>query len=179
MTRSMFALHNERPRTEKKIIEALKAIEPKADLFTFATPDPKSVFLFLEDQAGNRFGTLSMSDGTLRYLVFAYLVYGLADLRYTDGFSPLVMIEEPENGLYVGQLRPLFETIDPSGASGQFVFTSHSPYFIDLFENNLPGIHLLKPGKPSSILMQPDAAKVRTLLEQMPLGELHFREMLS
>ncbi len=179
MSKSMFALHNERPRTEKKIIEALKTIEPKADLFTFATPDPKSVFLFLEDQEGNRFGTLSMSDGTLRYLVFAYLIYGLADTRGFSSFSPLIMIEEPEDGLYVGQLRPLFETIDPSGASGQFVFTSHSPYFIDLFEKNLGGIHLLKAGKPSSVLTQPDPAKVQKLLEDMPLGELHFREMLS
>lgn len=179
MTKSMFWLHNERPRTERKIIDALKMIEPKIDLFTFATPDPKSVFLFLEDQEGNRFGTLSMSDGTLRYLVFAYLVYALADMRPSNTFSPLLMIEEPENGLYVGQLRPLFETIDLSGASGQFVFTSHSPYFIDLFEKNLEGIHLFKPGKPSSVLIRPDPAKVQKLLQEMPLGELHFREMLS
>jgi predicted ATPase len=47
MARVMFALHNERPRIEKKIIEALKAIEPKVDLFTFTSPDPKSVYLYL------------------------------------------------------------------------------------------------------------------------------------
>jgi predicted ATPase len=120
-----------------------------------------------------------MSDGTLRYIVFAYLVYALADARAANSFSPLVMIEEPEDGLYVGQLRPLFEKIDPSGANGQFIFTSHSPYFIDLWENNLAGIHLLKPGRPSSILINPDPAKLEKLLEQMPLGQLHFREMLS
>jgi len=179
LTKSMFWLHNERPRVEKRIIDALRSIEPKIDLFTFAAPDPKSVYLFLEDQEGNRFGTLSISDGTLRFLVFAYLIFGLADGRAGNQFSPLVMIEEPEDGLYVGQLRPLFEKIDPSGASGQFIFTSHSPYIIDLWERNLAGIHVFKPGKPSSVLVRPDPARIQQLLEHMPLGELHYREMLS
>ncbi len=94
-------------------------------------------------------------------------------------FSPLVMIEEPEDGLYVGQLKPLFEKIEPSGAQGQYLFTSHSPYFIDLWEKNLQGVHLLRTGKPSSVLVQPDQNKLAKLLEQMPLGELYFREMLT
>ena len=179
MTKALFALHNERPRIEKKVLEALKAIEPKADLFTFASPDPKSVHLYLEDPEGHRFGTASMSDGTLRYIVFAYLVHAMADAKAPTPFAPVIVIEEPEDGLYVGQLRALFETIDPSGASGQFIFTTHSPYFIDLWEHNLAGIHLLKPGKPSSVLTRPDAAKIQKLLEEMPLGELHYREMLA
>jgi predicted ATPase len=179
LSKVMFALHNERPRVERKVIESLRLIEPKVDLFTFTSPDPQSAYLFLEDQEQNRFGTKSMSDGTLRYLVFAYLVYSLAEAKASTPFAPLIMIEEPEDGLYVGQLRPLFEKIDASGASGQFLFTSHSPYFIDLFERNLSGVHLMKPGKPSSVLVIPDPAKIGKLLEQMPLGELYFREMLT
>jgi len=179
MTKVMYMLHNERPRVEKKVIEALKAIEPKAELFSFRSPDPKSVYLYLEDREGNPFGTASMSDGTLRYIVFAYLIYALVDDKADDAFSPLIMVEEPENGIYVGHLRQLFEKIDPSGDFGQFIFTSHSPYFIDLWEKNLAGIHLLKAGTPSAILIQPDPAKIERLLAEMPLGELHFREMLS
>jgi len=38
------------------------------------------------------------------------------------------MIEEPENGVFVGHLKPLFEKIDPSGGHGQLLFTSHNPY---------------------------------------------------
>jgi predicted ATPase len=179
LSKVLFALHNEQPRVERKIIESIKAIEPKIDLFSFRSPDPQSVYLFMEDREQNRFGMQSVSDGTLRYLVFAILVHGLAENRAMAKFSPLVIIEEPENGLYVGQLKPLFEKVDSSGASGQFVFTSHSPYFIDLWENNLAGVHLLKPGKPSSVLVVPDQDKLKKLLAEMPLGELHFREMLS
>lgn len=121
----------------------------------------------------------SISDGTLRYLALAYLIYAMGETKPPQSFSPLVIIEQPEDGLYVGQIKPLFEKIDLTGVNGQFVFTSHNPYFIDLFEKNLQGVFLLKPGEPSSVLVSPDTAKVNKLLEHMPLGELYFREMLA
>jgi hypothetical protein len=37
----------------------------------------------------------------------------------------------------------------------------------------------MKPGTPSPSLSKPDPAKVRQLLNDMPLGELHYREMLG
>lgn len=179
LSKAMHVLHNEHPRTERQVIEALRVVEPKVDVFSFAEPDPDSVYLFLEDKERNRFGPQSMSDGTLRFLTLAYLVCTLADPGQPRESTPLVIFEEPENGLYVGLLRSLLDKIAADGSSGQFIFTSHSPYFIDLFEKNLQGVHLLKPGSPSSVLVQPDPAKLAKLLEEMPLGELHFREMIT
>jgi hypothetical protein len=141
-----------------------------------------------------------MSDGTLRFLAMTYLLVvcnerskeakmpHVTRLGYVipprvsksrESNIPLIMIEEPENGIYVGHLKPLLQQIDMSGAAGQFIFTSHSPYFIDLFDSNLEGIHVIKPGKPSSVLVKPDPSKVKALLDQMPLGEMHYREMLA
>lgn len=177
--RSLNTLHNEDPRTEKKIIDAVKLVEPKLDLFSYRSPDPEHVYLFLEDEEGHRFGSRSISDGTLRYLAIAYILVVLQKQTKELDVRPLVTIEEPENGLYVGHLKPLVERLDTSGAHGQFIFTSHSPYFIDLFDTNLEGIHLIKPGKPSSVLVKPDPEKVRKLLNDMPLGEIHFRELLG
>jgi len=37
----------------------------------------------------------------------------------------------------------------------------------------------MKPGVPSSEIKKPDIEKTKKLLEQMPLGEMHFREMLG
>ena len=179
LSKVLYALHNEKPRFERKIIEMVRTLEPKLDLFTFTSPDPDSVYLFLEDQAGNRFSTQSISDGTLRFMAMSYLILTQGNLGDASGPAPLILIEEPENGLYVGHLKPLLEKIDRSGQFGQFVFTSHSPYFIDLWDSNLEGIHLLKPGKPSSVLVRPNPDKIRQLLDQMPLGELHYREMLG
>lgn len=177
--KTLHILHNEKPREEKRLIEELRTIEPKLDLFTFQSPDPSVVYLILEDKDGNRFSTRSISDGTLRFLAMAYLI--LANGAVTDPLlpPPLYIIEEPENGLYVRVLKPLIEKIDPTGSAGQFIFTTHSPYLIDLFDSHLEGVHLFRPGKPSSILSRPDPDKIKTLLAEMPLGELHFREMLG
>jgi predicted ATPase len=175
---TMFRLHNEKPRLEKQIIEIVKALEPKFDLLSYSFPDPESVFMFVEDQEGHRFGTQSISDGTLRFMAMTYLILSAAE-RDENEPPPLIIIEEPENGLYVGHLKPLIERIDKDGKGGQFIFTTHSPYFIDLFDGMLEGVHVMKPGKPSSVLTKPDPDRIRELLKQMPLGELHFREMLG
>jgi len=179
LSRAMFTLHNEKPRLERKIIEMLKVLEPNIDLFSYSSPDPEHVYVFLEDHKGHRFSTRSMSDGTLRFLAILYLLVVFNERPKESGVLPLVMIEEPENGLYVDHLKQLLEHIDASGTGGQFIFTSHNPYFIDLFDKNLDGVHVIKPGKPSSVLVKPDQSKVRSLLEQMPLGEMHYREILA
>ena len=178
LSRTLFALHNEKPRFEKRIVEAVRALEPRLDLFSYSSPDPESVFLFLEDENENRFSAQSISDGTLRFMAITYLILSGANTDDASG-TPFFMIEEPENGLYVGALKPLFEKIDPSGRNGQFVFTTHSPYFIDLFDKNIEGLHVVKPGKPSSVLVKPSPGKVRKILDDMPLGEMHYREMLG
>jgi predicted ATPase len=92
----------------------------------------------------------------------------------------LSVIEEPETGIFVGHLKPLLESIDPSGREGQYIFTSHSPYFIDLFDAHLDGVLLLKRERTHTTLVQPDPDKVLPLIEEeFSLGELHFREMLG
>jgi predicted ATPase len=128
----------------------------------------------LTDAQGHRFDVTSASGGTLRFMALAYVI--LNNARQSN--PPLTIIEEPENGLYVRYLKPLFELIQPMGTGGQYIFTSHSPYFIDLFEDYLENITLMEDQGTHSALLKPDPTKVRQYLEEMPLGELHFREML-
>jgi len=178
MTRVYYSLHNEKPRLEKKLIEIIRTLEPRLDLLTYTSPDPDSVFLFMEDRKGHRFGVQSISDGTLRFMAMAYLVLASEDSN-DEALPRLTIIEEPENGLYVGHLKPLFEKLAGPGRKDQFIFTTHSPYFIDLFDSCLEGVHLVKPGVPSSEIKKLDVEKTRKLLGEMPLGEMHFREMLG
>jgi hypothetical protein len=177
----LFALHNENPRLERKIIDALKLVEPKVDLLKFYSRDPEFIFVHFEDKHGRPFSVQNMSDGTLRYLVLCFLlaVLDLGGPSKDPGGAPCILFEEPENGLFVGNLKPLFEKLDFNGTNGQCIFTSHSPYFIDLFDAHLESVHLMKPGIPSASLLKPDPARVRQLLNEMPLGELHYREMLG
>ena len=179
LSRVLFALHNEKPRIERKLIEMVRPLEPQLEFFSFSSADPEHVHLFAEDKVGHRLSARSMSDGTLRFIGMVYVILIAESRARYSGFSPLTIIEEPENGLYVGCLKPLIEKIDVAGLNGQFVFTSHNPYFIDLFDDNLDGIHIVKSGHPSSVLNKPDPQKVKVLLDQMPLGEMHYREMLA
>jgi predicted ATPase len=133
----------------------------------------------MEDKLGNKFSAQSMSDGTLRYLALCLAVMILADSPPSPNLPGVIIFEEPENGLYVGLLKPLFEQMDFTGRNGQCIFTTHSPYVIDLFDSHLEAVHLLKPGSPSAVLTKPDANLVKKLLDDMPLGEMHYREMLA
>ncbi len=179
LSRALFDLHNEKPRLERKLIDTVKQVEPKLDLLSYSAPDPEHVHIFLEDEKGNRVSARSTSDGTLRFMAMAYVILMSAQQAQSNGLAPLVMIEEPENGLYVGLLKSLMERIPLSGESGQFLFTSHSPYFIDLFDANLAGIHAVRPGSPSSVISQPEPENIHRLLDEMSLGEMHFRALLK
>jgi predicted ATPase len=178
LTRTFFSLHNEKPRFERKLVDLTRTLEPKLDLLTYSSPDPEHVHLFLEDRKGNRFSVQSISDGTLRFMAMAYLILA-GEESHSDSLPGLTIIEEPENGLYVGHLKPLFERLVAPGRKDQFIFTTHSPYFIDLFDSCLEGVHLVKPGVPSSEIRKLDVEKTKKLLAEMPLGEMHFREMLG
>lgn len=175
----LFTIHNVRPRLERKILEASRLLEPRLDLFSFETPDPDHVYLFFEDTSGHRVGVDSMSDGTLRYLAMSYLVLNAREEAGQSGVAPLLVIAEPENGLFVGYLRELFEKINPSGAEGQFLFTSHNPYFIDLFDAALEGLFVVRPGEAFSSLVRPDRGKLAERLGKFSLGEMHFRGLLE
>jgi predicted ATPase len=172
-------VHNSFPNLEKKLMESLNLLEPKIERIEFPSPDPDFIQFFLVDKSGNKFSVQSMSDGTLRYLALCLITTMLAEVTPAANVPRLVIFEEPENGLYVGHLKPLIQRMDTSARNGQVIFTTHSPYVIDLFDAHLDAVHLMKPGSPGSVLTRPDASRVKKLLDDMPLGEMHYREMLG
>ena len=175
----LFHVHNLYPDLETKVVQALRLLEPKIDHFEFPSLDPDFIQFFLVDKSGHKLSVQSMSDGTLRYLALCLITSMMAEVIPAARVPRLVIFEEPENGLYVGHLKPLFQRMDLSAGNGQAIFTTHSPYVIDLFDAHLDAIHLMKPGSPGSVLTKPDAKLVKQLLEDMPLGEMHYRELLG
>lgn len=170
---ALFRLKSSNERRYRRLIELVQKVERRLDALNFHTVG-KRIQMELTDTRDNRFRPASLSDGTLRFMALCYII--LNNARQSQ--PPLTIIEEPENGLYVRYLKPLFELIDPTGAGGQYIFTSHSPYFIDLFDAYPENITLMQDRGTHSALLKPDLDKVRKYLEEMPLGELHFREML-
>ena len=174
----LFMLKNISERDYRPIVELTREIDPKLDSIGFM-PAQEQVLMWLTDTDNHTFSPFGISDGTLRFLGMAYVIISTARaVRTLNASPPLLVIEEPENGIYVGMLRRLFDLIDHSGASGQYVFTTHSPYVIDLFDTMLEGVRLCVRRDTHSELRQLDPNRVKGMLEDMSLGDLHFRELL-
>ena len=162
-------------RAYRRLLKVTRTIEPSLDLINFRTGSEDHVFMYLEDQDAHSWSAANASNGTLRFLALAYVLL----LQPGTGPSPLYMIEEPENGIHVSFLKVLFDMVDQSAGSPQLVFTSHAPYFIDLFDEHLGGVFVLDRSRGHTSITQPNEDEVKARLEHYPLGEQHFREMLG
>ncbi len=169
----LYRLKTSNERDYRKLLKVMREIEPKFDLINFQVVSENNVFMFFEDSDGHSLNARNASNGTLRFLALTYVLL----IQPTTGLRPLLMIEEPENGIYVGFLKTLLEMADWSQGP-QIIFTSHAPYFIDLFDKYLDGIFVIDRGEQHTSITQPDIGKVKERLEELPLGEQHFREML-
>lgn len=166
-------------RKYRDLLTAVQKIEPKLDLINFHPGSEENVFMFFEDRAGHSLSAVNASNGTLRFLALSYVLLIQPEvLRPMANLSPLCIIEEPENGVYAGFLKTLFEMMDEPPRGHQIILTSHSPYFIDLFDDHLDGVFVVDRQNGQTSITQPDAARVKERLERFPLGEQHFREML-
>ncbi len=171
----LYSLKTGNERAYRKLLKVTRAIEPNLDLINFRTGSEDHVFMYLEDQEAHWWSAANASNGTLRFLALAYVLL----LQPGSSPSPLCIIEEPENGIHVGFLKVLFDLVDHSAGRPQLVFTSHAPYFIDLFDDHLGGVFVLDRSKGHTSITQPDVDEVKARLEHVPLGEQHYREMLG
>ena len=169
----LFFLKTSKERDYRRLLEITRKIEPRLDIINFWSSQD-SVFMYFEDPNGYSLPISNASNGTLRFLAMSYILLMQSSLDV----GPLCVIEEPENGIHVGFLKALFDTVDQSSTPPQVIFTSHSPYFIDLFDDHLDGIFVVDQSKGHTTIWQPDVETVKARLENFPLGEQHFREML-
>jgi predicted ATPase len=112
------------------IVETLKVVLPFAiDLQPVITSElERKVYLALsEEQISQKLPSWLISGGTLRILAL------LALLRSPDP-PPVIIIEEIENGLDPRTIHLLVNEIQyfVESGLGQVVFTTHSPYLLDL-----------------------------------------------
>jgi predicted ATPase len=168
-------------RRYRRFLEVVREVEPKLDGINFSPPNQGTIFMALTDARDKRFGMASISAGTLRFMAIAYILLLLGPFAQVQGNpTPLVMIEEPENGLYVGHLKRLMSMLEPlSEFDPQVIFTSHSPYFVDQFDKYLPNVFVTKSDDTHSDVTRPDAARLSRILEDFPLGEAYFRGLLE
>ena len=172
----LYWLKTSNERDYRKLVKVMQLIEPKFDFINFFVGSESVVVMFFEDSDGHSLPVWNASNGTLRFLALSYVL--LFQTQLIMDSRPLLMIEEPENGIYVGLLKILLEMTDQAQGP-QIIFTSHAPYFVDLFDEYLDGIFVLDRDEQHTSITQPDSNEVKTRLKHFPLGEQHFREMLG
>ena len=174
----LYALKNLSEPEYRMIIDLMKEFEPNLDSISFHSPQQDQVFMLFSHGKQRQFSPMAMSEGTLRFLAMAYIIIRSKASMEWVSFSPLVTIEEPENSLFVGHLRKLFDLLDYTGASGQYLFTTQSPYVIDLFDKALEDIRVAVRRDNHTELRAPEREHLKELLDEMSLGEIHFRGLL-
>ncbi len=112
------------------------------------------------------------SDGAILFLGFL----ALANLPHPPR---LLLIEEPETGIYPERLRQVIELLRKmTAASGetapQIVFTTHSPYVLSLFQPE--EVTFMSRGDDGIVRARPlrDAPHIKERLEGFYLGELWY-----
>src|SRR5260370_11357173 len=120
-------------------------VEPSLEAINFIpAPGQQPVpFVALTNQP--RASWQGLSDGTLRAMGLALIIETAAACSPpTNAVPSLALIEEPENGIFPGLLRRFFDLFEEWAPASQFIFTSHSPYFIDMFDDKREWVTILR-----------------------------------
>lgn len=172
----IYQLKKSNEKYYRKLLSCLQVLEPDIDYINFVGGDNEpSVFMKFEYKSGVNVPAWTASSGTLRYLGLAYILF----VQPAVDFQPFVVIEEPENGLYISLLEKILEMAADEPNSPQVLFTSHAPYFIDLFDDKLDAVFVAKRDGHISSLSNIDINAAKQRLKDFSLGEQHFREMLT
>lgn len=172
----IYQLKKSNEKYYRKLLSCLQVLEPDIDYINFAGGDNEpNVFMRFEYKSGVSVPAWTASSGTLRFLGLAYVLF----VQPTVDFQPFVVIEEPENGLYISLLEKVLEMASDEPNSPQVLFTSHAPYFIDLFDDKLDAVFVAKRDGHISSLSNIDIDTAKQRLSDFSLGEQHFREMLT
>lgn len=121
----------------------------------------------------------------------AILILGFLALAYLPEAPGLLLIEEPENGIYpkrleevIRMLRQMFQGQEGSGAEEsepgkfpQIVFTTHSPFVVSFFEPKELTLLWRDPRQPEAGVRARPLRDVPDLRERLAGGEFYLGEL--
>lgn len=106
-----------------------------------------------------------LSDGTLRFL---YLLTILAD----PNPASLIAIDEPETGLHPSMQRIIAEFAVAASQRTQVVITTHSPEFLDAFDETLPTTTVVETEDGETNLRNLSGEALAEWVKNYSLGEI-------
>jgi predicted ATPase len=132
--------------------------------------------IFFETRSGETIRAQQASDGAVLFLGFL----ALAHLPDPPG---LLLIEEPENGVYSKRLGAVIEMLKAlSQRNGprrfpQIVLTTHSPYMLSFFEPDEVTFLSRRPDEPDSPVRARPLADAPHIQERLADGEFYLGEL--
>lgn len=129
--------------------------------------------IWLETQAGTLISAQQASAG-------AILILGFIALSHLPNPPKLLLIEEPENGIYPLRLQQITEMLrtiveEQGDAAPQIVMTTHSPYMLSFFQPD--EVTLMSRQSDGSVIARPmrDALHIHERMgREFNLGELWY-----
>lgn len=142
---AIFELKNIDERSYRRLIQHVQIVEPSLEAVNFVPVPNQPPVPFVDLSEARRTPWNSLSDGTLRVMGLALCIEQASRLATPNALSStLTAIEEPENGIFPGELRRIMELFEEWAPLSQFLFTTHSPYVIDLFDGKRGSVTLLR-----------------------------------
>ena len=166
----------------RRVIESVRRFDPRLVAINHLTGPDQNVMPIVELEGNRTASWASLSDGTLRAIALSYLFEYAAFAGTGSGApSPVLIIEEPENCLFVGGLQTMMDEAEATASTAQIIFTTHSPYFIELFDADLDAVTLLRREEwhTTSSTLGDRRADIESSLKTMSLGEQYFRDLLE
>lgn len=177
----LFQLKNRDETRYRRLVEHVQIVEPNLVALNFQTTPDQGITPFVEHKDRQSATWIGLSDGTLRMLAICYLIE-IAGL-YPNSSWPaptLMLIEEPENGIAPAVLSKLYDLFEECAPRGQFIFTSHSPYFIDQFDSARNCVTLIKKrGSHTEAVSPPPVTVEDADPDRLTLAEQYSSELLD
>jgi len=167
-------------RRYRRIIELVKLVEPAFEAINYlVAPGQQPVpFVSLSNQSSASW--VGLSDGTLRALGLALIIETAAACSPPTNTVPsLSVIEEPENGIFPGLLRRFFDLFEEWAPTSQFIFTSHSPYFIDMFDDKREWVTVFKKATDRSESFHPPKRELGNGDDRLTLSMEYASELFQ
>lgn len=125
-------------------------VEPDLEAINFNPSPDRPPVPMIHHRLKPQASWTGLSDGTIRFLALCFVI---ESARLSDDVPILSVIEEPENGIYPGLLRTLFDMLEDRAPMAQFFMTSHSPYFVNLFDGARDSVTLLRREEERSTIV--------------------------
>jgi predicted ATPase len=173
-------LKDQHPDSYERLVDQFKRCVPEVErILLRVTQNGQKAIMLKERRHKEPFSADEISDGLLLFLAILCAMH-------TPPAASLICLEEPERGVHPRRLKEIVGLLQSLAAGDdqrpgtQIVVTTHSPYFLDLFKDDLSAVLVLdRDENGTSIRRADDVLGKIGGLRGSPLGEVWYSGVLG